>query len=263
MLSAQKISTIALLKSTRGQDAATWKSDEDNLKWEEKAGWTAWSAARERSKPMSRQSYRNDRSIEASSRGAGDGDSGGEKEVESGAEEDQWGRSPDLHFDKKSREKFSPISVVPYLILYRSLVSEGEETSSRPFCCRPLPSLFLLFVFHIPVLFLPHYAGLAYLRRRRTQLPRREVVFPWKMSIKVTRRGGGKRGTRNLGGIAFRRAGSNLNFFPPSKEIAHDPVRKVFPTFRVCTRNRTIRRTGYEYRTISRVYHYKHFSFSS
>lgn len=81
--------------------------------------------ARERSKPMSRQSYRNDRSIEASSRGAGDGDSGGEKEVESGAEEDQWGRSPDLHFDKKSREKFSPISVVPYLILYRSLVSEG------------------------------------------------------------------------------------------------------------------------------------------
>jgi len=35
------------------------------------------------------------------------------------------GRSADLHFDKKSRGKFSPIFVVPYLILYHSVTFEG------------------------------------------------------------------------------------------------------------------------------------------
>lgn len=48
------------------------------------------------------------------------------------------------------------------------------------------------------VLFLPHYAGLAYPGRRWTQPPRRKVVSPWKMSIKTTRRDGGKR-TRGVG----------------------------------------------------------------
>lgn len=74
-------------------------------------------APEERFEPVSRRSCRNDRSIEASSESAETRGMTGRKP--SRAEEDRREKSlsTDLHFDKKSRGKFSPISVLSYLIL--------------------------------------------------------------------------------------------------------------------------------------------------
>lgn len=73
--------------------------------------------------------------------------------------------SSDLHFDKKSRGKFSLRSpVVSYLIPYRflshlwSLQRIRDVLSSFRLLAFPSPA----FSSHIPVLFLPHYAGLVY-----------------------------------------------------------------------------------------------------
>lgn len=142
--------------------------------------------------------------------------------------------SPDLHFDKKSRGKFSPISrrFLSYSVPSPSSSiwsPKDKETPSRPSaaslslsCAFPLPPS------HIPVLFLPHYAGLAYPGRPAlwTQLPRWKLVFPWKMSIKATRRGGGKREGKRTGkleGIGVSRIGLQFEFFYGGNR-AHDLV---------------------------------------
>lgn len=160
-------------------------------------------STRERSKPVSQRSCRNDRSIEASSKSAG----------------------TERRKSSRGRKKISEVAR-RICILIRNLAESFLRSPSFPILFYTIPQsqkdrrcllallllpfltpFSLLFVFHIPVLFLPHYAGLAYPGHHWTQLSQREVVFPQKMSIKATRRSGGKRGTRNLllEKIAFRR----------------------------------------------------------
>lgn len=169
-------------------------------------------SARERSKPVSGQSCRNDRSIEASSAGT----AGTERRKSS-----------------RGRKKISEVAR-RICILIRNLAESFLRSSSFPILFYTIPQspkdrrrllalllsalppllLLLLFAIHIPVLFLPHYAGLAYPERRWTRLSQREVVFPLKMSIKATRRSEEKTRNGKLAGDRVSQAGSdsNLNF---------------------------------------------------
>lgn len=139
-------------------------------------------SAREWSKPVSQQSCRNDRSIEASSKRAGT------------AETERTTSS-------RGRKKISKVAR-RICILIRNLAESFLRSPSFPILFYTIPLVspkdrrrllalllsppFPVFVFHIPVLFLPHYAGLAYpgrsyhngklYSRRRCQLRRHNAA---------------------------------------------------------------------------------------